>query len=45
MLFALGEMVNIVSLAFKGTPAALATPSGGDAMTEIWPPFAKSAFP
>ena len=30
--FALGRIVNTVSLAFSRTPAALATPSGGEAI-------------
>ena len=42
--FALGAMVNAVSLASSGTPEVSVAPEG-EAWTEIWPPVAKACFP
>src|SRR5262249_22920386 len=42
---AFGRMLKTVSLAARKSPVALETPSGGVAMTVIWPPFTNACFP
>ena len=45
MPFAFGRIVKTVSFAARKSPAAPETPSGGVAMTVIWPPFVNICFP